>query len=151
MNRKGFTLIELLVTITVLGILAAVAIPNYISTKEQSYARDAVTMLEVVSYANQAYSADHNVYAFGLITNACNTTACQAGSNPYNACNLVGCKYLPPQDWDSKPYVVALGGELGTFRGPTIASTRRRTSDFGWCYSIDDRHQLYPGNDAPEP
>jgi type IV pilus assembly protein PilA len=36
-NKKGFTLIELMIVIAIIGILAAIAIPNFISYRDKSY------------------------------------------------------------------------------------------------------------------
>ena len=36
-NKKGFTLIELMIVIAIIGILAAIAIPNFIEYRNKSY------------------------------------------------------------------------------------------------------------------
>jgi type IV pilus assembly protein PilA len=70
MNRKGFTLIELLIVVVIIGILAAIAIPKFASTKEKAYLASMKTDLRNLATAQEAFAADNNQnYFSGAATN----------------------------------------------------------------------------------
>ena len=61
-NRRGFTLIELLIVVVIIGVLAAIAIPKFASSKEKAYDATAVADLRHLIEASEAYFADHFEY-----------------------------------------------------------------------------------------
>jgi type IV pilus assembly protein PilA len=57
-TRKGFTLIELLIVVVIIGILAAIAIPRFATTKEKAYVASMKSDLKNLSTAQEACFGD---------------------------------------------------------------------------------------------
>jgi prepilin-type N-terminal cleavage/methylation domain-containing protein len=60
--KKGFTLIELLLVVTILGILAAIAIPKLFPQTEKARVAEAIAILQSIRQGEQAYFLEQGVY-----------------------------------------------------------------------------------------
>jgi len=61
-NEKGFTLIELMIVIAIIGILAAIAIPQFSKYRQRSYNAAAADDLRNAATAQEAYYVDEETY-----------------------------------------------------------------------------------------
>ncbi len=83
-NKEGFTLIELMIVIAIIGILAAIAIPNFISYRDKAFCSAAESDLQSVMGAIADYFSDpDNV----TVTNGSLGTVNMSG-NPPNAFDI---------------------------------------------------------------
>jgi len=66
-KENGFTLIELLVVITIIGILAAIALPNYIKAKNKAKEAEVKANLHTIQIALERYMTDQGEYPDFLV------------------------------------------------------------------------------------
>jgi type IV pilus assembly protein PilA len=62
-NQKGFTLVELMVVVAIIGILSAVAIPNFKKYQAKAKTSEAKLQLASVYSAETAFMSDADAYA----------------------------------------------------------------------------------------
>jgi type IV pilus assembly protein PilA len=73
---KGFTLIELMIVVAIIGILAAIAIPNFVKFQCRSKQSEAKGNLKAMYVAEESYRAEFDAYT----TSNCGTASCNTSN-----------------------------------------------------------------------
>lgn len=66
-SQKGFTLIELLIVVAIIGILAAIAIPQFASYRQKAFNSAAQSDLKNIKTGMEAYMADNQEYPIDVV------------------------------------------------------------------------------------
>ena len=64
--QQGFTLIELMIVVAIIGILAAIAIPQFAAYRQKAYNSSAQSDLKNLKTGMEAYNADNQEYPGAL-------------------------------------------------------------------------------------
>jgi type IV pilus assembly protein PilA len=61
-NQKGFTLIELMIVVAIIGILAAIAIPNFLQYQLKAKTAEAKTNIGAIRTSQESFMAENDSY-----------------------------------------------------------------------------------------
>ena len=64
-DESGFTLIELLIVIAIIGILAAIAIPNLLNAVQRGKQKRTMSDMRALATAVEAWAVDNNIVSGG--------------------------------------------------------------------------------------
>ena len=115
-NRKGFTLIELMIVVAIIGILAAIAIPNFISMQLRAKRAELPTNLDGIRTSEKAYHAEWDTFT-------------NAGPSPLWTPGREQVIFSPTAAWANLGWV-ADGKVRGKYQVTLVAGTSSQTDDF---------------------
>ena len=111
MTRTGFTLIELLIVVAIIGLVATIAVPKLINTKERALVAGMKSDLRNLVTAEENYLADHAKYTTDL-----------GPDYHYSAGNRPPTITLTGDGWTATLTSVSTGQTCAVFMGSTPAS-----------------------------
>ena len=62
-RKSGFTLVEIMIVIAIIGVLAAMAIPNFMNASAKAKKQACITNLQQIQGANATYITEHPIGA----------------------------------------------------------------------------------------
>lgn len=101
LNRKGFTLIELLIVVVIIGILAAIAIPKFASTKEKAYLASMKSDLRNLATTEEGFFADNQVYTAVTASNVAGVATADAATGFVPSAGVSITAALSGQGWNA--------------------------------------------------
>ena len=112
-SQEGFTLIELLVVILIIGILAAVAIPTFLSQTNKAKDSNLQSALSTAQTTEATYQTSNGSYATGIAS-----TATTSSSNP-----LIAIEPSLGSSWATYNMQATTPSATGVTNGFTVQGT----------------------------
>jgi general secretion pathway protein G len=107
-RQKGFTLIELLIVVAIIGIIAAIAIPNLLNAINRGRQKRTMADLRSLATAIESYQVDFNFYP------KVGAMAAASTLSPYLSPTYI--KRIPDADGWNQPLCAELNTEGTTYR-----------------------------------
>ena len=131
MRKRGFTLIELMIVVAIIGILAAIAIPNFLQFQLRSKTGEAKTNLAAIRTAEEGYFAEFNNYVVAASTPGTTATANKRIWPTGTSFDQLGWS---PEGEVFYNYAVAASGSAYTLGATGDLDGNGVTSDYGYVH-----------------
>jgi prepilin-type N-terminal cleavage/methylation domain-containing protein len=59
-NTKGFTLVEIMIVVAIIGLLAAIAVPNFVQARNQARKNTCINNLRLIDASKEQYALENN-------------------------------------------------------------------------------------------
>jgi prepilin-type N-terminal cleavage/methylation domain-containing protein len=107
--KRGFTLIEILMGVAVIGILAAIAVPNHYNDLYRAQRVEAIEQLNTLAIAQKVYFSQHDVYASDFDQIELHTSLTKIGPGVYRGRRYT---FTMSQPWGSDSWFCAATADL---------------------------------------
>ena len=136
-GQKGFTLIELMIVVAIIGILAAIAIPNFLTYQLKSRQAEAKTNLQAIKTSEIAFQAERGCY-IGIAIEALQPAAGAAKTAPWPWGVGQPASVPVATGWCT---AAGVGGVAGVFTDIGF----KATGNVMYVYGVDARTVAAPG------
>jgi len=131
--KRGFTLIELMIVVAIIGLLAALAIPNFIKFQARSKQSEARSNLKAIFTAEKSYYGDKQIYVdlldvIGFAPERNNRYGYYAGGTAANTESRLTALTVPTAgagtncpNMNGVAYIAADGFKFGAAADPGVA------------------------------
>jgi len=131
--KKAFTLLELIIVVIIIGILASIAIPKFLTVTEKTKTAEALNILGAIRNAQLRYYARHQSYinCMSIETNPCDLDISVSPPKYYSGVHAL--------DGISSPWCDAIGQITRKYNSPITAQYSIFINANGnvFCFSPD--------------